>query len=129
MTPGRSALMARIRSKDTQPELAVAAMLRGMGYRRHVRSLPGTPDFASKARKQAIFVSGCFWHLHCCQWSRRMPVQNAEFWAAKLLGNRRRDRRMHRQLRALGYRVLVVWECQLRRPEKVYNKLVTWVRG
>lgn len=111
----RSALMRRVRQKKTAPEDRVAALLRaeGVAYRRNVRSLPGSPDFANKSRGWALFVNGCFWHRHTNCAKATLPKANRVFWEEKLAGNRLRDARKIRALRAAGYRVMVVWGCDL----------------
>jgi DNA mismatch endonuclease, patch repair protein len=108
----RSRLMARIRSKDTQPELVVRRLLHARGYRYvlHDRRLPGTPDLVFPARCKVIFVHGCFWHGHRCGRGFR-PIANAAYWAAKIDANKARDRRQRRALRRLGWEVLEVFEC------------------
>lgn len=107
--------MAAVKSGDTSPEMAVRRLVHGMGYRYrlHVKGLPGKPDMVFRRLRKAIFVHGCFWHMHACQRGRRMPATRREYWAAKLEGNRRRDRVVRRRLRAMGYDVMVVWECQI----------------
>jgi DNA mismatch endonuclease (patch repair protein) len=113
---GRSALMGRIHSKDTLPEMVVRRMLHAMGYRYvlHDRRLPGSPDIVFPSRKKIVFVHGCFWHGHHCGRGFR-PTHNAQFWSAKIDGNRARDRKNARRLRAEGWSVLTVWECATRR--------------
>ena len=114
----RSERMSRVRGADTKPELAVRRLIHGLGYRYrlHRSDLPGRPDLVFPARRKVIFVHGCFWHRHpdrsCCL--ARMPKSRLHFWRAKLEGNRERDIRNQQQLRALGWRSLVLWECQLR---------------
>lgn len=114
----RSALMGRIRSKNTKPELAVRRLLHGMGYRFlvHDRRLPGTPDLVFPARRKVIFVHGCFWHGHHCGRGFR-PATNSAFWAAKLDRNRFRDAQNRRLLRRLGWGVAEVFECAIRPPK------------
>jgi DNA mismatch endonuclease (patch repair protein) len=104
--------MARIGSKDTKPEMVVRRMLHALGYRYvlHDRRLPGSPDLVFPSRRKAVFVHGCFWHRHDCGRGFE-PKSNVEFWSAKLEANRARDRRHLAALSALGWRVLVVWEC------------------
>lgn len=106
--------MKRVRQKRTKPEEIVAAALTTMGirYRRNVRSLPGSPDFANKKRKWAIFVMGCFWHHHTNCKRATIPTRNRDFWTTKFSDNRRRDARKLRLLRRVGYRVQLIWECQ-----------------
>src|SRR4051794_23820400 len=118
--------MRRIRSKGTLPERTAALLLRELRlrFRRHVDDLPGRPDFSSKKLKTAVFVHGCFWHQHSLCVDGRAPKSNSEYWAPKLVRNQRRDRLAQRQLRKMGWRVLVLWECHLgTTPEAVARKL------
>lgn len=110
----RSEVMARIRGKDTSPELAVRRTLHRMGYRfrLHALKLPGRPDIVLTRHRTVVQVHGCFWHAHHCLGGRVPP---GKYWAAKLIRNRLRDRKNRRRLRALGWRVLTVWECRVRR--------------
>ena len=115
----RSRMMAGIRWKNSQPELFVRRLLFASGYRfrLHRRDLPGTPDIVMPGRKVAIFVHGCFWHLHQgCRYAK-MPATRPSFWKAKLEANVERDRRAVEKLQALGWRVLCVWECSTRDAE------------
>jgi DNA mismatch endonuclease (patch repair protein) len=115
----RSRMMAGIRGKNTKPELIVRQMLFALGYRfrLHRRDLPGAPDIVMPGRKVAVFVHGCFWHMHeGCRFAK-MPATRAEFWKAKLEANVARDRRAVEKLQALGWRVLCVWECSTRDAE------------
>jgi len=116
----RSALMARIRAKNTGPELAVRKLVFSLGYRYrlHRADLPGKPDLVFPGRAKVIFVHGCFWHQHACG-RYSIPKSRTRFWKEKLDGNKRRDANNVRRLRALGWRSLVLWECQLRDLEKV----------
>ncbi len=119
--------MRAVKSRDTGPELRLASLLRGAGirYRRDVASLPGRPDFVVRSARTVVFVHGCFWHGHDCPRGARAPKQNAEYWQAKIARNRRRDRRVSRQLRKLGYSVWTVWECRLKLglPKRLENAL------
>ncbi len=109
----RSALMGRVRQRGTKPETEVATALRSLGasYRSNVKTLPGSPDFANKSKKWAVFVHGCFWHRHTGCHRATTPTNNREFWLEKFATNRRRDAKSIRALRAMGYRVVIVWEC------------------
>jgi DNA mismatch endonuclease (patch repair protein) len=111
----RSALMSRIRGKNTRPELIVRKLVYAAGYRYrlHVRKLPGSPDLVFAGRKKVIFVHGCFWHLHDNCKAARIPKSRVEFWREKLHGNKLRDERTAETLRLAGWDVLVVWECEL----------------
>jgi DNA mismatch endonuclease (patch repair protein) len=115
--------MARVKGKDTVPELLVRRYLHAAGfrYRLHEKSLPGTPDVVLPKYRTVIFVQGCFWHGHgvaCLRKSRNAPKANAAFWQAKFAYNQDRDRRIQQQLRELGWQVLVVWECELKKCER-----------
>lgn len=120
----RSEIMARVRGRDTRPERAVRRLVHGLGYRYrlHRRDLPGTPDLVFPARRKVIFVHGCFWHRHQGCPNTRTPKSRVGFWRAKLDENRRRDARTRRRLRATGWGVLVVWECQTRNLEAVARR-------
>lgn len=121
--------MANIRGKDTGPELLVRRLLRTLGYRyrTHARELPGKPDIVLRSRRKAIMVHGCFWHRHACARGRVFPSTRPHFWRAKLLGNEKRSKRDIRALRRLGWKVLVIWECQTRKPELVLSRLATFL--
>lgn len=110
----RSELMRRVRQKETKPEDQVAGFLRELGFRfrRNVRTLPGSPDFANKSRKWAIFVNGCFWHRHRGCTRTTTPKRNRKFWLAKFAANVARDAQKTKALRAAGFTVIVVWECE-----------------
>jgi len=115
--------MAAVRSADTKPEMIVRRGLhaRGLRYRLHDRRLPGKPDLVFPSSKAVVFVNGCFWHAHRgCRYFK-LPETNRRAWLRKLAGNRRRDRHDHLRLRVMGWRVIVVWECELRgkQPEVV----------
>ncbi|WP_051303635.1 very short patch repair endonuclease [Comamonas composti] len=117
----RSQMMSGIKGKNSQPELLVRRLLFAAGYRfrLHRRDLPGTPDIVMPAHKVAVFVHGCFWHLHHgCRYAK-IPATRPDFWQAKLEANVDRDRRATEKLRASGWRVLVVWECATRDVETV----------
>lgn len=109
--------MAQVRSTDTSPEIFVRRLLHSMGYqyRLHVKSLPGNPDIVFPRKHKAIFVHGCFWHQHNCKRGRRRPTSNKAYWHAKLDKNKQRDKRNRAELRKLGWKCLVVWECQIQR--------------
>jgi DNA mismatch endonuclease (patch repair protein) len=131
LTPGqRSWNMSRIRSTNTRPEMRVRSLLHRMGYRfsLHGRSLPGRPDVVLPKYKTVVFVHGCFWHRHknCPEASN--PKTKKAFWQNKFASNTARDRTNQQALRRLGWRVLIVWECQvLKTPDKVAEKLRVWI--
>jgi DNA mismatch endonuclease (patch repair protein) len=128
----RSWIMSRIKGRGTQPEKIVRTILRRRGFhiRGYDKSLPGSPDIVLKDRKKVIFINGCFWHAHrLCQRSRR-PTTNREFWNKKIDGNIRRDLRVRRQLRRLGWNVLVLWECRIKKkPVKTEEKIGEFLKG
>jgi DNA mismatch endonuclease (patch repair protein) len=127
--PRRSALMSRVRRRGTEAELAVGAALRELGanYRLNVTSLPGSPDFANRKKKWAIFVNGCFWHQHTGCKRATVPKTNENFWRDKFLTNRVRDARAIRALRRVGFRVALVWECQTEDAARLTTRLSTWL--
>ena len=110
--------MQAVKSKNTAPELIVRRFLhaRGFRYRLHRKDLPGCPDLVFPSRRKVIFIHGCFWHGHDCARGARMPKTNAEYWAAKIGRNRARDAEHLKMLRSDGWRTLVLWECELRKP-------------
>lgn len=121
----RSRNMAAIRSKNTKPEVVVRRLLCEMGlrYRLHGRDLPGKPDIVMPGRKLAIFVHGCFFHMHTCRYGRVVPATNTEFWQKKRSGNVARDKRNTMELRKLGWHVLTVWECETKEPENLRGRI------
>ena len=112
----RSAVMARVKSRDTGAERYVrrAVWSAGFRYRLNVRKLPGTPDLVLKRYQTAVLVQGCFWHGHNCRHGQRRPATNQEYWDKKLDGNLARDTANRAKLQALGWTVCVVWECSLK---------------
>jgi DNA mismatch endonuclease (patch repair protein) len=112
----RSAVMRRVKGRDTAPELKVRKLLWRLGarYRLHREDLPGKPDIVLAGRKLAIFVHGCFWHGHDCARGARVPKANHDYWLGKIARNRARDIEARARLEAMGWRVLVVWECGLK---------------
>jgi DNA mismatch endonuclease (patch repair protein) len=124
-SPERSAVMRAVKSKDTGPELAVRRLLREFapGYRLHRADLPGKPDIVYGRLRLAIFVHGCFWHGHDCARGARAPKANAEYWRGKIARNRARDVRNLSALAALGWRTLVVYECELKEPAELRARL------
>lgn len=130
----RSRMMAGIQGKNNKPELIIRRMLFASGYRfrLHRRDLPGAPDIVMSGRKVAVFVHGCFWHMHQgCRFAR-MPATRPEFWKAKLEANVARDRRAVENLRALGWRVMCVWECSTRDTEAAAGlqaAMSSWIEG
>ena len=119
------------RGRDTKPELSVRRLLftEGYRYRIHRKDLPGRPDIAFIGRKKAVFVHGCFWHQHPSSTCplRSHPKSNTGYWAEKLQRNRKRDVASEQQLRALGWDVLVIWECETRDVQRMCKRLKTYL--
>jgi DNA (cytosine-5)-methyltransferase 1 len=130
-TPERSALMKRVRRRDTGIEKSVRALLHSFGvrYRTCVESLPGRPDIANVAGRWAIFVHGCYWHSHDDCHLAKVPRTNFAKWSKKMSDNRERDRRKITALEGLGYRVLVVWDCETRSEMLLAGKLASFLAG
>jgi len=121
----RSKTMAAIRSKNTSPEILVRRLIFSLGYRYrlHVRSLPGSPDIVLPSSKKVVLVHGCFWHRHNCKLGIKMPKSRLDYWQPKFANNKSRDVKDRRRLRRLGWKVLVVWECQTRDLDKLTDRL------
>lgn len=129
----RSYNMSQIKGKDTKPEAIVRKYLfsRGFRYRKNVSSLPGKPDIVLPKYKTCIFVNGCFWHKHeNCKYFV-WPANNAEFWKEKINGNVERDKRNQRLLESSGWKVLIVWECELKKAKQAetLENLEAVIRG
>lgn len=122
----RSYIMSQIRSKDTKPELLVRRFLHraGFRFRLHKRDLPGRPDIVLAKYQVAIMVHGCFWHAHPDAMCNvfKWPTSRRSWWKAKLLGNRKRDARGQRELEKVGWKVIVIWECELH-PKRLRSTL------
>lgn len=117
LTPAkRSWLMSRVRGKNTTPELRVrrASHALGLRFRLHRADLPGTPDLIFSSRRLVVFVHGCYWHRH--RGCPKSTAPSSPFWAEKFASNIRRDRRVEKELRRLGWNVIVIWECETKKP-------------
>jgi DNA mismatch endonuclease (patch repair protein) len=125
----RSAVMRRVKGKDTGPELQVRRLIWGLGarYRLHRADLPGKPDLVLAGRRLAIFVHGCFWHGHDCARGARVPKANRAYWIAKVGRNRARDIAARGALDALGWRVETIWECELKDREALAARVRGWL--
>ncbi|MFT4469385.1 very short patch repair endonuclease [Arthrobacter sulfonylureivorans] len=121
----RSAHMAKIRSKDTKPEIMLRRMLHrdGLRYRLHDRRLPGKPDIVFAGRRKVIFVNGCFWHGHDCPVGSRVPKSNTEFWVEKRQRNQKRDALQRTQLLEQGWKYLDVWECEVLANDDIIRRV------
>lgn len=126
----RSEIMRRVRSTNTRPEIAVRRVLRSLGLRFsiHRASLPGKPDIAIRDRGIVIFVHGCFWHGHKCPASV-LPRSNVAYWKLKQTKNMRRDRRNLRALRQAGWKVIVIWECQIGKTKTLVDRIARAMGG
>ncbi len=129
----RSERMARVKGKGGRVELRVRRLVHAMGYRfrLHGAKLPGHPDLVFASRRKAIFVHGCFWHRHPdpnCRLAR-LPKSRQDFWIPKLEGNRRRDLRVEDELEGLGWKVLVIWECEAPDEASIENRIRTFLES
>lgn len=121
--------MRAVKGRDTEPERAVRRLIHGMGFRYRLNraDLPGKPDIVLPGRRKVIFVHGCFWHGHKCRRGNRMPKNNREYWSQKISRNRERDRAARAALKEKGWRVATVWECELKRGERLRKRLNTFL--
>lgn len=129
----RSKHMSRIRNKDTKPEMLVRRVIYSMGYRYrlHVRDLPGNPDLVFLRLKKVIFIHGCFWHRHqsaTCKLAR-LPKSRLDFWKPKLERNRQRDLDNQAKLIELGWKMIIIWECEISDKEKLKLKIRSFLDG
>lgn len=127
----RRRIMQSVKSKDTGPELIVRRLLHALGYRfrLHRKDLPGRPDIVLPKRRKVIFVHGCFWHWHGCS-KGQLPKSRLDYWQPKLEANVKRDRTKREQLESLGWKTLVVWQCETSDMDALRVKLqefVEWV--
>lgn len=125
----RSEIMGLVRSKNTVPEVIVRKALhaRGFRFRLHGRDLPGRPDVVLARHRAVVFVHGCFWHRHTGCLACRTPKSRIDFWTRKFSDNVRRDVASRKSLAALGWRILVIWECEAVNPERLGRKLARFM--
>ncbi len=125
----RSRIMRAVKGADTAPEMTVRRMAHGLGYRYrlHRKDLPGKPDLVFPKLHKVIFVHGCFWHGHDCARGARMPKSNAEYWRSKIRRNRLRDSSNITALKKQGWVAAVIWECELKRPNHVRRRLISFL--
>lgn len=125
----RSYCMSRIRKTDTTPELTVRRIVHRLGYRFRLyrRDLPGCPDIVLPRHRKVIFVHGCWWHRHNCRLGRRRPKSRRQYWLPKLQANKERYKRDRRALQRQGWKVLTIWECQTKKPEKIIDRITDFL--
>jgi DNA mismatch endonuclease (patch repair protein) len=121
----RSWNMGRVRGKDTKPELLVRSVLHRNGYRfrLHAKGLPGKPDIVLAKHHTVVFVHGCFWHRHKRCPDATVPKSRTEFWIEKFTDNVKRDVRNQAALRTLGWTIIIVWECEIAKPDRLAERL------
>lgn len=127
----RSEIMGRVAAKNTRPEVAVRKLLHGLGYRflLHRKDLPGKPDVVLPKWRTVVFVHGCFWHRHGGCPNTRTPKSRIDFWTTKFDENVRRDKLAREKLESLGWRVLVIWECELKDIEALTDRVESFIKG
>ena len=125
----RSAVMRRVKGKDTGPERQVRRLVWRLGgrYRLQAKDLPGKPDLVMPGRRLVVFVHGCFWHGHTCARGARVPKANRDYWTGKVARNRARDAASRAALEAAGWRVETVWECELKEPTQLEGRVRAWL--
>ena len=121
--------MSLVRAKDTKPELRVRRFVHSLGYRYrlHGKDLPGKPDMVFRGRKKVIFIHGCFWHRHDNCSLARLPKSRLDFWKPKLEGNKKRDKTNQEKLTALGWKFIVIWECELHNLEALKTRVMDFL--
>lgn len=121
----RSKIMSRVRAKNTRPELHARRLIFALGYRYrlHAKDLPGHPDIVFRKLGKVIFVHGCFWHRHTSCALARLPKSRPDFWILKLEGNKNRDAKNKRALQREGWKVLTIWECELKNPGRLDERI------
>jgi len=122
--------MRQVRQKNTRPEIEVRRVAHSLGYRYrlHTDKLPGRPDIVFTRQHKVIFVHGCFWHGHGGRCKKKPSLSNVDYWTNKIRRNRHRDKKNIRQLKLLGWDVLVIWECETSKRKVLEKKLKTFLR-
>jgi DNA mismatch endonuclease (patch repair protein) len=122
--------MSHNRSKGTSPELFVRKLIssHNFHYGSHRKDLPGCPDIVFPKRKKVIFINGCFWHRHTCKKGRSMPATRKKFWQQKFKRTIERDKRNKNELKKLGWKILIIWECQIKKPAKITDKIISFLK-
>jgi DNA mismatch endonuclease (patch repair protein) len=126
----RQLCMSRNKGKNTSPELFIRKLvsLQKLRFILHKKDLPGCPDIIFPKRKKVIFINGCFWHRHSCKKGRSMPATREKFWQQKFKRTIERDKQNFKALKKLGWKILVIWECQTKRPEKITDKITSFLK-
>lgn len=121
--------MAAIKGKNTKPEMVVRRLVHGLGYRYrlHRKDLPGKPDLVLPSRRKVIEVYGCYWHVHDCPYGRVVPKTNADFWQTKRRSNVARDKRNTEELAKQNWRVLIIWECEIKDTNKLQERITQFL--
>ena len=121
--------MRAVKSRDTKPEMFARRTIHKMGYRYrlHRKDLPGKPDLVFPSRRKAIFIHGCFWHGHDCARGARMPKSNRDYWQSKISRNRERDSQSQIALKRDGWRVLTVWECEMKDRDALKDRIAVFL--
>jgi len=124
----RSEIMSRIRGKNTSPELTIRKLVYSLGYRYRLYSkdLPGKPDLVFPGRKKVIFVHGCFWHYHGCK-KGQLPKSRLDYWLPKLEANKRRDEENSQELIKQGWKVLVLWQCEIKKTSVLKEAIINFL--
>ncbi|MBN1391270.1 MAG: DNA mismatch endonuclease Vsr [Sedimentisphaerales bacterium] len=122
--------MAHNKGKNTSPELFIRQLISShkIHFVLHKKDLPGCPDIVFPKRKKVIFINGCFWHRHSCKKGRSMPITRKKFWQQKFIRTIERDKKNKRELENLGWKILIIWECQTKKPEKLINKISNFLK-
>lgn len=122
--------MSHNKSKGTSPELFVRKLisLQKTRFSLHRKNLPGCPDIVFPKRKKVIFINGCFWHRHSCKKGISMPATRKKFWRKKFKRTIERDKCNYKTLKKLGWKVLVIWECQIKKPAKITDKIISFLK-
>jgi DNA mismatch endonuclease (patch repair protein) len=123
--------MSAIKGKNTKPEMVVRQLVHSLGYRYrlHRKDLPGKPDLVFPSRLKIIEVYGCYWHMHDCPYGRVVPKTNTEFWQTKRLSNVTRDAKNSEELAKQGWRVLIIWECEVKDTDKLRERVTEFLDG
>ncbi|MGB9409499.1 MAG: very short patch repair endonuclease [Terracidiphilus sp.] len=121
--------MAAIRGKNTKPEMRVRSLIHSLGYRfrLHRNDLAGKPDIVLPKHHKVIFVNGCFWHSHACPYGRVIPATRRKFWTMKRKGTIERDKRNRRALNAAGWKVLTIWECEIKNSVRIKERIIRFL--